>query len=65
MHSNVVDKNVKKYIRFLLDGSWAPDHCFDPDVNRSGIQFHESPAYTIFNVTHENNTVTPVEAYWK
>ena len=46
---------------FFIDGTWAKMDCYDPDGT---IPFNESAPYLEHNML-ENDTMTPVESYWK
>ena len=43
------------------DGTWASEKCFDPE---GGVAFNNSDAFLVHGL-QENETVTPVEAYWE
>ena len=50
-----------KQLFIFLDGTWAGIDCFDPEGN---VTFENSDAYLKYGLS-ENNTMSPVEQYWK
>ena len=43
-------------------GTWAKDNCYQPTPN---VSFEQSATHLVYNISNINETVSPVEAYWK